>query len=120
MPIPRSRYMADDPRTDLHETTREIAGSGAPLPTPPKTVNELAELVADVLEPSGLVARDRLAALRGPAHRGARVRPRRRPRACRPVPPSLRRHRQRGRCAECRREDATRRAPAGRGPAVPA
>src|SRR6266446_7102649 len=71
MPIPRSRYMADDPRTDLHETTREIAGSGAPLPTPPKTVNELAELVADVLEPSGLVARDRLAALRGSVGRGS-------------------------------------------------
>ncbi|HWB21719.1 MAG TPA: GspE/PulE family protein [Gaiellaceae bacterium] len=32
---------------------------------PPDTVNELAELIADLLEPTGLVAADRLAALRG-------------------------------------------------------
>ena len=64
--------MADDPRTDLHETAQETgAGTGTPLPVPPETVNELAELVADVLEPSGLVALDRLATLRGKVGRGS-------------------------------------------------
>jgi type IV pilus assembly protein PilB len=63
--------MADDQRTDLNETSRETAGGGTPLPRPPETVNELAELVADVLEPSGLVAIDRLASLRGRVGRGS-------------------------------------------------
>src|SRR5579864_6977829 len=62
--------MADDPRTDLHETGQETAGGSTQLPTP-SSVNELAELVADVLEPSGLVARDRLAALKGRVGRGS-------------------------------------------------
>ena len=63
--------MADDPRTDLHGTAQETGSGGTPLPAPPETVNELAELVADVLEPSGLVALDRLAALRGKIGRGS-------------------------------------------------
>ena len=64
--------MADDPRIDLNETAQETgAGGGTARPVPPETVNELAELVADVLEPSGLVAIDRLAALRGKVGRGS-------------------------------------------------
>jgi type IV pilus assembly protein PilB len=63
--------MADDPRTDLNETAQETGVGGTPLPNPPETVNELAELVADVLEPTGLVALDRLAALRGRIGRGS-------------------------------------------------
>ncbi len=63
--------MADDPRTNLHGTAQETAGGGASPPAPHKTVNELAELVADLLEPSGLVALDRLAALRGKIGRGS-------------------------------------------------
>jgi len=63
--------MADDPRTDLHETAQEAAGGGTSLPSPPGTVNELAELVADMLESTGLVPRDRLAALRGRIGRGS-------------------------------------------------
>jgi type IV pilus assembly protein PilB len=63
--------MADDPRTDLHETAQETGSGSTPPPTPPATVNELAELVADVLEPTGLVALDRLAALRGKIGRGS-------------------------------------------------
>jgi len=40
-------------------------------PAPMDVVNELAELVADLIEPTGLVARDRLAAARGRAGNGS-------------------------------------------------
>src|SRR5258708_34330338 len=58
--------MSDERPTDLRTTTPQT-GLGGPSPLPPaqSNVNEMAELIADLLEPTGLVPRDRLAALRG-------------------------------------------------------
>src|SRR5438105_1451680 len=66
MPIPRSRYMPDEtPPTRLHESATEPTQRGPGLPPAPKTVNPVAELLADLLEPTGLVPLDRLASVRG-------------------------------------------------------
>src|ERR1700733_7339788 len=43
----------------------QLAESERPAVRPPDTVNEIAELIADLLEPTGLISADRLAALRG-------------------------------------------------------
>ena len=57
--------MSDERPSELRTSTPETGVGGAsPMPAQ-STVNEMAELIADLLEPTGLVAKDRLAALRG-------------------------------------------------------
>ena len=56
--------MDENPLTPLILHTPGHAGDAARLRAA-DGVNELAELVADLLEPSGLIPADRLAALRG-------------------------------------------------------
>src|SRR5437868_14911761 len=71
MPIPRTRYMADDQPTRVESdapATDAGAAGGAPAFN---SVNEVAELVIDLLEPTGLIQLDRLAALRGKVGRGS-------------------------------------------------
>jgi type IV pilus assembly protein PilB len=57
--------MNDERPTELQTNSPDAGLGGASPLAAPNAVNELAELVADLLEPTGLVARDRLAALRG-------------------------------------------------------
>jgi type IV pilus assembly protein PilB len=56
--------MPDDTPIRLHETATGSTARGPGLPQAPDTVNPLAELIADLLEPTGLVPVDRLAAVR--------------------------------------------------------
>jgi type IV pilus assembly protein PilB len=57
--------MADEtPPIRLHESSTSATPSGPGLPPAPETVNPLSELVADLLEPTGLVPVDRLAVVR--------------------------------------------------------
>jgi type IV pilus assembly protein PilB len=56
--------MPDEKPIRLHESATGSAPRGPALPAAPQTVNPLAELVADLLEPTGLVPVDRLAAVR--------------------------------------------------------
>ena len=64
--------MSDEQPTELRTNAPQTTGSGGALPVPPpNTVNEIAELIADLLEPTGLVAKDRLAALRGQVGSGS-------------------------------------------------
>ena len=57
--------MSDEHPIRLEVSSSQTGVGRPPLVRPPDTVNELAELVADLLEPTGLIALDRLAALRG-------------------------------------------------------
>jgi type IV pilus assembly protein PilB len=71
MPIPRSRRMDEPDTPPLKKSARSEAtpgGSALPRGGP---VNELAELVADLLEGTGLIPPDRLAAARGRAGAGS-------------------------------------------------
>src|SRR5439155_24118898 len=68
VPIPRSRYMDELHPTSLHPPAQ--AEHGARLEGTGQ-VNELAELVADLIEATGLVPADRLAAARGRAGTGS-------------------------------------------------
>jgi len=63
--------MADDQFTRIRTTQPDAGVSGPAPPKPPDTVNELAELVLDLVEPTGLVPLDRLAALRGQIGKGS-------------------------------------------------
>jgi type IV pilus assembly protein PilB len=64
--------MSDEKPTKLAATSPETAaGTPASPPQAPDTVNEIAELVADLLEATGLVPVDRLAALRGRVGKGS-------------------------------------------------
>jgi hypothetical protein len=56
--------MADETPTRLDGTAADPAQQHAGLPSAPSRVNPLAELVADLLEPTGLVPLDRLASVR--------------------------------------------------------
>src|SRR5438094_4340316 len=56
--------MSDETLIRLHETASGSTARGPGLPPAPDTINPLAELVADLLEPTGLVPVDRLAAVR--------------------------------------------------------
>jgi type IV pilus assembly protein PilB len=56
--------MADETPIRLHESATESAQGGPGLPPAPSTVNPLAELLSDLIEPTGLVPLDRLAAVR--------------------------------------------------------
>ena len=56
--------MPDETPIRLHENATGSAPGGPGLPAAPSTVNPLAELVADLLEPTGLVPLDRLASVR--------------------------------------------------------
>src|SRR5436309_1437782 len=56
--------MPDETPIRLHESATGSAPSGPGLPGAPNTVNPVAELVADLLEPTGLVPLDRLASVR--------------------------------------------------------
>jgi type IV pilus assembly protein PilB len=56
--------MADETPTRLHEDATGSTPGGPGLPPAPKTVNPVAELIADLLEPTGLVALDRLATVK--------------------------------------------------------
>src|SRR5579862_2356721 len=83
MPIPRSRYMAEpqNPGPILPGAVAPPAGpppAGTPqAPLAPvglrvaQTVNPIAQLVADILEPTGLIPLDRLAAVRARAGQGS-------------------------------------------------
>jgi type IV pilus assembly protein PilB len=61
--------MSDERPTELR-TTAPATGVGPALPAQ-DAVNELAELIADLLEPTGLIAKDRLALLRGQVGSGS-------------------------------------------------
>src|SRR5439155_5728265 len=56
--------MPDETPIRLHETASGSTAGGPGLPPAPATISPLAELVADLLEPTGLVPVDRLAAVR--------------------------------------------------------
>src|SRR5438093_5563113 len=56
--------MPDETPIRLHESATGSTPRGPGLPPAPDTVNPLAELVADLLEPTGLVPVDRLAVVR--------------------------------------------------------
>ncbi|HET7554936.1 MAG TPA: GspE/PulE family protein, partial [Gaiellaceae bacterium] len=55
-------------KSGAEEASAEDAGGGLRAPAPP--VNEVAELVADLIEATGLVSADRLAAVRGRVKQG--------------------------------------------------
>jgi len=58
----------ETPPTRLRESATEPATQGGRgLPQAPNTINPIAELLADLIEPSGLVPLDRLAGVRGKA-----------------------------------------------------
>src|SRR3954469_8865817 len=66
--------MTEDWNAPQQTETPAEAGLGVPGQAPvqpPNTVNEVSELVADLLEPSGLVAVDRLRTLRGRVGQGS-------------------------------------------------
>src|SRR5579862_9263433 len=63
--------MADDQFTRIRTTQPDAGVSGPAPPKPPDTVNELAELILDLVEPTGLVPVDRLAAMRGQIGKGS-------------------------------------------------
>src|SRR5690349_12123299 len=54
----------EEPPIRLQDSATQAGQPGAGLPPAPSTVNPVAELLADLLEPTGLVPLDRLAAVR--------------------------------------------------------
>ncbi|HZQ04440.1 MAG TPA: ATPase, T2SS/T4P/T4SS family [Gaiellaceae bacterium] len=63
--------MADDELTRIETPLDAPTGASQPPPKPLDTVNELAELILDLIEPTGLVPVDRLAGLRGQIGKGS-------------------------------------------------
>jgi type IV pilus assembly protein PilB len=57
--------MSDEKPTELKTDLPDTGLRSASPVAPANTVNEMAELIADLLEPTGLIAKDRLASLRG-------------------------------------------------------
>ena len=54
----------DHPPTRVQESTSDTARTGPGLPPAPNRINPVAELLADLIEPTGLVPLDRLAGVR--------------------------------------------------------
>src|SRR5690242_9179457 len=61
----------ETPPIRLDESATESAQRGPGLPPAPNTVNPIAELIVDLLEPTGLVPLDRLATVRGQVGTGS-------------------------------------------------
>ena len=68
MDLKRPNKLRLSGKSGAEEASAEDAGGGLRAPAPP--VNEVAELVADLIEATGLVSADRLAAVRGRVKQG--------------------------------------------------
>jgi hypothetical protein len=67
MDLKRPNNLRLSGRSEAEKTAESGAGSGLNAPFP---VNEVAELVADLLEATGLIAGDKLAGIRGRVKQG--------------------------------------------------